>query len=313
MRLILASNVTIFFLFLTPSAWAEICSHPIWHLVNHSGQSAYVFASQHSKPQKICSINVEVANAIRDSGVVYFEAERGSISRYLREKSDTGENTYRTLIGPARLKRIQSLLKLPDVGGKPLMDSIDIPPAVLAEWIVTNLPCGWCNGLPFTQKGKSPDAQVRAIAAEAAKPINALERGAYSEHEKLAPLAQLLALDAALNIAESSEKQRRFADKSRELFALIDRLTIDRLPRELMDVVREFGLEALTEIMLDARTKIFAEAILNANREHSIIFVAVGAAHVGGENGLLALLKNKGYTELGSAEGLARPLTSVNK
>ena len=56
----------------------------------------------------------------------------------------------------------------------------------------------------------------------------------------------------------------------------------------------EFGMEEHQDILLDNRNKNWVGQLNNIMKKESV-FVAVGAGHLAGENGLIALLKKKGY------------------
>lgn len=56
----------------------------------------------------------------------------------------------------------------------------------------------------------------------------------------------------------------------------------------------EFGMEEYQDILLDNRNKNWAEKLKTIMKKESV-FVAVGAGHLPGEKGLLALLKKEGF------------------
>jgi uncharacterized protein len=57
----------------------------------------------------------------------------------------------------------------------------------------------------------------------------------------------------------------------------------------------EFGMEEHQDILLDKRNKNWVGLLKNIMNQQSV-FVAVGAGHLVGKNGLIALLKSEGYT-----------------
>jgi uncharacterized protein len=57
----------------------------------------------------------------------------------------------------------------------------------------------------------------------------------------------------------------------------------------------EFGMEEYQDILLDNRNKNWVTQLKTLMKNESV-FVAVGAGHLVGEKGLIALLKKEGYT-----------------
>ncbi|MFT3680592.1 MAG: TraB/GumN family protein [Ferruginibacter sp.] len=58
---------------------------------------------------------------------------------------------------------------------------------------------------------------------------------------------------------------------------------------------KEFGMEEYQDVLLDNRNKNWVQK-LNAIMNKESVFVAVGAGHLPGKNGLIALLQKEGYT-----------------
>ncbi len=57
----------------------------------------------------------------------------------------------------------------------------------------------------------------------------------------------------------------------------------------------EFGMDGQDEVMLFNRNKAWINRIINIVKQKPT-FIAVGAAHLGGDRGVIALLRNQGYS-----------------
>jgi uncharacterized protein len=140
----------------------------------------------------------------------------------------------------------------------------------------------------FYQLGVERFLSRRALANS--KPISGLE-STREHNEVFIGLSdnQAEALLLTLFIAAGRED-----DKGTSMFEAWHRGDVELLASKTHDSFRDFP--SMAERLLDARNRRWIPKIESFCRNGQMAFVVVGAAHLGGPNGLLALLRARGYT-----------------
>lgn len=143
------------------------------------------------------------------------------------------------------------------------------------------------NGL---DSGNGVDVALIAAARQAGKPVIGLETvpGQLGLFDHLPPKAQRAMLVETVEDAGDSEKELRALQKA---WMNGDEHALVRLGNEDL-----LGDPALRESLLVGRNRNWAQSIDTMLREGHRPFVAVGAAHLAGPDGVPAMLQAKGWT-----------------
>lgn len=141
----------------------------------------------------------------------------------------------------------------------------------------------------------APEACLANAARRAAKPIAALEtrEGQLALFDRLPPSAQADLLNQAVD--DAADPHSRFDALYRAWF-VGDMATIERRFAEQLGADRANGA-ILSATLIDRRNKEWAERIDKWAQQRPVrLFVAVGAGHMIGDQGLPALLEAEGFT-----------------
>lgn len=148
--------------------------------------------------------------------------------------------------------------------------------------------------LPHPQSPFTMDVQLYALAANGGKKILGLERA--EEHfgalDSLSEADQLTLLRLTLK-QTPQEKERDFEDvlqaylgRDADRIAAVDDKRLDGMPQELW--------QRMKTVLLDQRNERMADRIIT-QLQAAPAFIAVGAAHLAGPEGLVARLRKAGY------------------
>ena len=155
------------------------------------------------------------------------------------------------------------------------------PMLVSALVYQTMLPCAQADGMELS---------IMQLAHTKKKEIKGLETVAFqaSVLDNIPYTQQAKELLSSIDSIETSTKE------TDEMIRLYKEQDIDKL--------LEFSLKSeggttsdVQDVMIDQRNKNWADQFPNITKDKQLL-IAVGAGHLGGEKGLLNLLKEKGYT-----------------
>lgn len=142
------------------------------------------------------------------------------------------------------------------------------------------------------QSAASVEEALMQIAKENAKAVNGLETMAYQAslfdsipYEKQA--------DALLNNIDSMEKSRTYFNR---MLAAYNNQRLDEIEKIIN--TPEFDTNENMEVLLDNRNRNWVIQLRQIMKKNPV-FTAVGAGHLAGKNGLIALLKADGYVVRG--------------
>lgn len=183
--------------------------------------------------------------------------------------------------------------------------SLGIPDVMVAQfrpfWLLLTLSMPPCAMEAILAGRPGLDQRIEAEAEERGLPVAALESyetaievfEGIPEEDALA-----LAVSTAL-VPELAERSTAalldlyFAGRTGEAIALME-VTTDRLP-DLSDAQRAVQLDWIEQVLLRDRNRAWIPVIEEAAADGPVL-VAVGAAHLPGEDGVLALLAREGWT-----------------
>lgn len=115
--------------------------------------------------------------------------------------------------------------------------------------------------------------------------------------EQVSALTSMPLQRQAEHLVEGVKVQTEDPDTLKRMFDKMTRLYRDGKLQELSELLNEYG-EAGAEMeddLLTKRNKLMAERLEPMMKEQAV-FAAIGAAHLGGEEGVVKLLEAKGYT-----------------
>jgi len=250
----------------------------LWKLEAPGGKTSYLFGTMHSDDRRITDFPPAVMQALLDSELYLMELQPPQDpSVYLMKEGRLDH----MLTG----QEFVEVIKLADFHSMHTDIATTMKPWLLA--VIFDLP-----------KPQSPytlDAMLMSLAQSRSKPVRALET--IDEHftvlDSFSIEEQLVMLRSVLK-RTPEQRERNFEELvktylSGDLDKIIEvnaRLSGEQLPPELW--VR------ILQKLLDERNVRMAERIQQQAAERNV-FVAVGAAHLPGEGGLLARLRNAGY------------------
>ncbi|BAU47856.1 polysaccharide biosynthesis protein GumN [Sulfurifustis variabilis] len=253
----------------------------LWRIESPGRPPSHLFGTIHSSDPRVVSLPAPVKQAFDRSGSFTMEmVTDGSALVAMAETMFLGEGqTLRQITGDALYGEIREALAargLPEQGlekQKP--------------WVVL-----MTLSAPPNRGGMFLDLSLQLQATLAGKPVHGLE----SMQEQLAVFDELATEDQVTLLRETVKAQR-------EAEAQLEALTRAWLARDLgqlMATVEKYRPEdarlynTLMQRLLDDRNRRMAER-MEARLAEGNAFIAVGAAHLPGPDGLLALLARRGY------------------
>lgn len=258
----------------------------LWEISgNGLGKPCYLFGTIHI----LCTADIHFSNSLKQamasSGAVYLELDLDDPAVFLGALSlismKDGKK-LKDLYTPEAYKRIADYFK--DSLKKPIALFQTMKPAFLAALLYPAM-------MPCTNTG-SVDEAIMNLAVENNKPINGLETMAI----------QALVFDSipydqqAGQLLEAIDSIARSRIHFSRLLAAYKNQQLHEFEKMLKDPV--FGIEDSGDELLDKRNKNWVMQLKEIMKKEPV-FIAVGAGHLVGKNGLIALLRAEGYTVRG--------------
>ena len=260
-------------------------NHPaLWEVTGPGGAKGYLFGTVHALPDGLAWQTPAIDNAVRDSGTLVLEIidpsdENAAREAFVRLGTTPGQPPLEQRVDPAQREALKAAM------GKTRLQPAQF--AALEDWAAALT-------LSFALEARdgydADNGADRALQATAGKrPVVGLEtlEGQLGLFDTLSAREQRSLLNAV--IAESAGKVS--GKRLVKAWAEGDMATLDREAHAGM-----MADPRLREALLVARNRNWAEqieAMLKAGRRP---FVAVGAAHVAGIDGLPEMLASKGFT-----------------
>ncbi len=200
------------------------------------------------------------------------------VSRTMKAASlPPGEN-LQSLADPADWKSIQQFVK--DSVGMPMDMFLGMKPLMLESAITLKfMPC--------------PPASWEMTLVKMAKEKSHEILGLETVEQQVAFFDKI---PVKMQLKELAEEIRQY-DKTREMYSTMIRLYKEQDVDRLSMLVREYYIDfsELSETLMGDRNRAWVPLITKIVREQSS-FIAVGAGHLGGENGVVALLRAAHFT-----------------
>ncbi len=254
----------------------------LWEISGHGLTSpSYLFGTFHL----LCSNDIHFSNnlkqGLKNTDEVYLELDLDDpsvlLSGMLLMNMNDGKK-IKDLYTPEDYKRVEGFFK--DSLNYPLTLFQSMKPAFLESMFYPKMmPCKTISGV---------EEELMKIAKEDKKEIRGLETMAFqaSVFDSIPYAEQAKEL---LKTLDSMDAYKHFFDtlitvyKSQNLQAI-----------ETMFSKSEFGMEDNQDLLLNNRNRNWVKQLKEIMQKERV-FVAVGAGHLVGEQGLIALLKKEGY------------------
>ena len=249
-----------------------------WKLESPGGVTSYLFGTIHSDDNRVAEINPGVIAAIKQVDTFVMEVAENRDPSVMMLK----EGNLASLLTEAEFEQVRELA---DFHVMHLGAAMQMKPWLLA--VVFDLP-----------KPQTPFAQDNLLMAkpeEAAKEVLGIETAAehfgvmddFSMEEQMAMLRAVLKRTQEQKEADFERLMAAYLEgDSDKITALDEQITGGMLPKALWAKMRDR--------LLDKRNVVMAERTIKVASEKPV-FVAVGASHLAGDNGLLAAFKNAGF------------------
>lgn len=250
-----------------------------WQMTSPSGQVSYLFGTIHTDDNRVTEFSAPVLSALKQVDLFVMETQPNSNPANFKLKTGSLNES----LTEAELDKVRALA---DFHVMHMEQALRMKP--------------WLLAVVFSQaKPQTPYAQDNLLmrgAEDFGKPVEGLETS--QEHfgviDDFSLDDQLVMLRAALTMTEV-QKEKDFerlvnvylTEDSDALLRLDADLTGSGLPKALW--------QRLRVKLLDERNDLMAERSIVLAKQQSV-FVAVGAAHLAGDNGLINAFKKAGFT-----------------
>jgi hypothetical protein len=142
------------------------------------------------------------------------------------------------------------------------------------------LPCDTKNGI---------DVRIMEYAAEVKKDTKGLETVAF----QASLFDSIPYREQARELVRTIDSIGKYEKVLKDMVAVYNTQDIEKL--HALATHEEAGISAYTDLLLYKRNKNWVSQFTEIAKEKPTLF-AVGAGHLGGEDGVINLLKQKGYT-----------------
>lgn len=266
-------------LLLTTSMFSQATDKGLfWKMQSPSGQVSYLFGTIHTDDNRVTDFSSSILDVLKrvDLFVMETQPNNGPVNYSMQDGS------LKTMLTEDEMDQVRALT---DFHVMHLEQALKMKP--------------WLLALVFSQsKPQTPYAQDNLLmraAEDFGKPVNGLEtnQAHFGIIDSFTLDEQLVILRAALKLKQE-EKERDFeklikvylTEDSDSLLHIDSEITSATLPKPLWKKMRVK--------LLDERNDLMAKRALDLANTQSV-FIAVGAAHLAGENGFIQAFKDAGY------------------
>lgn len=249
----------------------------LWKIESTGAPPSYLFGTIHTDDARVTEFSPQLRQALEESQTFMMEVlpPRDMTPIFMKQGS------LKTLLTPQELDEIKRLADMHSI-----REEIALR---MKPWLLASI-----FSLPRAQSPFTQDALLYGMAGNSGKQILGLESpdthfgalDSLSDAEQLA----LLRVTLAQSVEEKEEGfeavVQAYLDKEIGKIAAEDEKRLGDLSPELWNKVKA--------LLLDQRNASMANGIVSQMKK-SRVFVAVGAAHLPGEGGLIARLRQAGY------------------
>jgi len=255
----------------------------VWKVSSASGATVYLGGSVHALRKQDYPLPPQYNRALAASSVLALEVDEKAVLESSRNISKSGEyprnDSLKNHVDPrtyAYLRRIFGLLGVSEE------KFARYRPWYLALLLETSGGQGRSLDLGVERYliGRAHARHEPIVGLESAREHTQVFSGLTERQGEAYLLLEFIPRTQGISNAQTMEAWRRG--------------DADAVAREFHDAFRDFP--SLAERLLDDRNRNWIPKIENYLQNRQSCFVVVGAAHLGGPSGLIALLKGRGYT-----------------
>jgi uncharacterized protein YbaP (TraB family) len=257
----------------------------LWEVTGKDlARPVYIYGTMHLLCAKDAVLSNNLQNIVKNADEIYFEIDMDDISELLsglKEGKMKNDTSLADLYSSDEYERIKSFFDHHGMGMELQMLNKMQPMLISALVYQAILPCQSADGI---------EMNIMKLAHQYHKEIKGLETAAFqaSVLDKIPYSSQAKELLYSIDSVQNTESE---TDEMIELYKEQD-----------LDKLLEYSLKSeggtnsdIQDVMINNRNKNWVEQFPVITKDKSIL-IAVGAGHLGGEEGLLNLLKEKGYS-----------------
>lgn len=257
----------------------------LWEITGNKLQKpVYIFGTMHLLCAKDAVISENLKAIIKKSAVIYFETDMDDMAGMfngMKAGAMRNDTTLENLYTPEEYERIEKFFKEHGMDMQFKMLHNMQPMLVSALIYQAMLPCTQTGGLEMS---------IMQLASRYRKEVKGLETMEY-QAGILNSIPYEVQAKELLNGVDSTEA---FEEQTKKMIELYKDQDVEKLLQFSVSSDNDMN-EHTEEILLKTRNANWCGQFEEVSGEGNIL-IAVGAGHLGGENGLLNLLIKKGYT-----------------
>ena len=283
----------------TATVEADTLEHALLWRISHSSmdEDSYLFGTIHMISSQDYFIPQGLLTAIDQTDEIVFEIDMAAMSDMsqmmgmMSQLTMEGDTTLKTLLSPEDYEIVQNFFK---EKGLPLFFLEKIKPMFLSAMVGMDgdIPMGG-NGMPDLSNAlgdnmKSYEFELNSIAESANKSVSGLETIDF----QMSLFDQISYQDQAQYLVQSIHQVDEGGLMEDGIFKMYTSMNINKMAQSLSS---EGGIEGLEDALLSDRNMNWIPLMVEQMRLRPTLF-AVGAGHLGGDKGVIHLLRDEGYT-----------------
>jgi uncharacterized protein len=256
----------------------------LWEVTGKElSKPVYIYGTMHLLCAKDATLSNNLKEIVKNVDQIYFEIDMDDFAELLagftkgKMKNDT---TLHDLYSSEEYQRIKNFFDHHGMGVELQMLNKMQPMLVSALVYQAILPCEQADGIEMSimQYARQYNKEIKGLET-AAFQASVLDRIPYSTQAK-----ELLYSIDSLQTTEAETDEMVKLYKEQDLDKLLD-----------YSLKTDGGSTSdMQDIMINQRNKNWVDTFPDISKNKSLL-IAVGAGHLGGENGLLNLLRQRGY------------------
>lgn len=250
----------------------------LWKVEGNGMRTSYVFGTFHLLPEKDYFLSDEVKEAFSDSELVVMELDMDDpfLQRKMVENASKSNESLDQYLNPEEQNKLEVLLD--EYAGVPFEQVNRMKPFMLATMLIPSI----IEGTPA-----SYETSLLQLALDQDKEVEGLET-----------VDEKIAIYDAIDYETQVENILDLVNKKTAIKLIFDELVQSYQDQDIEEIFRISKAylqdKAEVEITIINRNKSWIGKMEEFSKKDRV-FYAVGAAHLGGNNGLIRLLKEAGY------------------
>lgn len=258
----------------------EVSSTLLWKVEGPEIKTSYLFGTIHMLPQKDFELKEKVSTAFDKAEQLVLELdmdEPGLQMEMMQMAPMKDGSTLKKLMTETEYKQLDTVLTKSVGAGVQMFDNMK--PFIVSSMIIPSLMGGQIASFEGTFIGMAKEKKIEILGLETvARQMSMFDEIPYKDQ-----------VEDMIEMINEKEKTQNLFNEMLTLYKNEDFEGLYKMTGEYVDNAEELGL------MLDSRNKEWIPRIGELAKDKTTFF-GVGAGHLGGENGVINLLKKAGYT-----------------